>query len=122
MKYNLGDKLTINGVVFTVVDDGNQVKPSLSEIISEGQARIHNAVEAVIAKHEREVKDRAHKDLMLKAKWGDGNIEELFDFNRTGYNCLRSQAAASQNEFILNGGAGLQGMGASKSSMGLLFG
>ena len=52
MKYNLGDKLTINGVVFTVMDEGNQedAKPTLDQIVWRGRNKMAEAVEAVIAK------------------------------------------------------------------------
>ena len=75
MKYNLGDKLTINGVVFTVVDEGNQVKSPLSEIISEGQSKMHNAVEAVIAKHEREIKLECDVRAILEGNHRDWRIQ-----------------------------------------------
>ena len=68
MKYNLGDKLTINGVVFTVMDEGNQedAKPTLDQIVWRGRNKMAKAVEAVIANHEREIKKIADEKIKIK--------------------------------------------------------
>ena len=68
MKYNLGDKLTINGVVFTVMDEGNQedAKPTLDQIVWRGRNKMAKAVEAVIANHEGEIKKIADEKIKIK--------------------------------------------------------
>ena len=135
MKYNLGDKLIINGTVFTVMDEGNQVKPTLSEIISKGQARIHDAVEAVIAKYEGEIKKiedytKAEKESSLLSIARNGTCSTLDHHRRmdalmgndhqrqinmlmTAENRARGVAGVG-----FGNATGLQGIGASQLSAG----
>ena len=57
--FTAGGSIMIGNVKLMVVsvgDDYLEVSQSLEDIISEGQSRIRDAVEAVIAKHEGEIK------------------------------------------------------------------
>ena len=135
MKYNLGDKLTINGVVFTVMDEGNQddAKPTLDQIVWRGRNKMAEAVEAVIAKHEGEINKiendaKAEKESALMSIASKGNCHDFdhslrmealmgndhqrqIDMLMMAENRARGVAGAG-----LGNPAGLQGIGASQLS------
>ena len=52
-----------------------QPRPTLSEIISNGQSKMHDAVEAVIAKHEMEIKLEYDVKAILEGDHRDWRIQ-----------------------------------------------
>lgn len=136
--FTVGGSIMIGNVKLMVVsigDDYLEVSQSLDEIISEGLVRIAEAVEAVIAKHEGEIKKiddhaKAEKESALISIASKGNCH---DYNHS----MRMQAlmgndhqrkidmimmAESRARGVAGLGfgnpAGLQGIGASQLSRG----
>ena len=137
MKYNLGDKLTINGVVLTVMDEGNQedAKPTLDQIVWRGRNKMAEAVEAVIAKHEGEIKkiendSKAEKESALISIASKGNCHDYSHSMRM--QALMGNDHQRQIDMLMmaenrargvagvgfGNPAGLQGIGASQLSRG----
>ena len=80
-------------------------KKTLSDIISEGQSKIHEAVEAVIAKHENEINAKANERREIKEALRQSD-QEINMIRRRN-----ASIAAQQNMVAFHGCGGLFGLG-----------